>query len=174
MTNQSSTSKGLEKTIKASKTLGIVILVIGVLALVYPNGFGKVSAISIGAVMILGGHFRMTLAVVSKSMGSVVLKFLFGLFMIFSGTGFIGNPDMSLVTITLALAVYLLADGVIAVVYGFSLLSVGKGIFLLSNGIVSILIAILIFILGTYIGVKLITDGLTFVLTGNIMKKALA
>lgn len=65
MSNQRSKKEELEKTIKSFKTLGIVILAIGLLALAYPNGIGEVSAISIGAVMILGGHFRMTLAVVA-------------------------------------------------------------------------------------------------------------
>ncbi len=179
MANQPTATEALQKTIKSFKTLGIVILVIGILALIYPNGFGKVSAISIGACMILGGHFRMTLAIVAKSMGSIVLKFMFGLTMIFAGTGFIGNPDMALTTLTFAMILYLIVDGTVTSVYGYSLLSLGKGMFLLANGIISIVLAALVymnwpesshFILGIYIGVKLVIDGITLFLTGNMLK----
>lgn len=116
-------------------------------------------------------------------MGSTVLKFLFGLFMIFSGTGFIGNPDMGLTTITLAMAIYLLADGLIASVYSFTLLSIGKGKFILASGVLTVIFAVLVYttwpqsglyILGMFISAKLVVDGIAFYLTGDMISKASA
>ncbi|GEM_PF-6100555 len=180
MTRQLVAPDGIGKTISLLKKLGVVILVIGLLGLAYPY-LRDASAISIGAFMVLGGHFRMTFAIASRSLGPVALKYFFGLTMIFSGTGFIGNPSMTSEMMTLAMTFYLAADVITSSLYGYALMKIGGGRVLLINTFVTAILAVMTYIewptsgnhfLGFVIGLKLLLDGFALLWLGNQLKKA--
>lgn len=172
-----------EGILKGSKTLtivGILILAVGIIAVVYPQSFGEISTQIIGFLIIVSGFMRFMFAVLSPSMGSMIWRYLFAVLMIIAGVWIIMNPEMGLDGITIAMAVYFLVDGITSFVYSFSLRPIGGGAYLLFNGIIGIVLGILIFykwpessnfVLGIYLGIKLIIDGINLTLTGQGIRK---
>lgn len=169
--------------VKASRSviiLGILALVLGIVAVVYPNGIGKISAVVIGVFLVMGGVLRLTFAVVSTSMGSMLLKYLYAILMILAGIWIVMNPDMGLEALTMIIAIYFIIDGITDIVLSFSLIPIGGGIFMLLGGVISGIIGVLIlmkwpessnYFLGIYLGVKLIIDGLMLAAMGNAVRQ---
>jgi len=174
-----------EKVQKFSKSLtytGILLFLLGIIAIAYPSGMGNITAITIGIFMVIGGVFRMIFSVASFSMGSMILRYLFAFLMVIAGIWVISNPEMSLKFLTILMAVYFIVDGATEIAYSSSLLPIGGGIYLLISGIIGIILGVLIFLkwpessnyaLGIFLGIKLIIDGLMLTLTGRTIKKTI-
>ena len=180
MGTKTTIQKGAIKTSKPVIIIGILALLLGIIAIIYPAVIGKISVVVIGVFLVIGGLLRLTFSVVSFSMGSLIMRFLYGLLMIIAGIWIIMNPDMGLEALTLIMAIYFIVDGITGLVYSFSLMPIGGGIYLLISGIVGIVLGILIFYrwpessnyaLGIYLGIKLIIDGLTLSLTAYSVRK---
>lgn len=185
MENQTTTEaptikNAIGKSIKSIIIIGVLILILGILAVVYPEGFGKFSVMTLGVFMVIGGVLRLFFAIFTYSMGSMFMRYLYGLLMIFAGIWLISNPEMGLGALTVVMAAYFIIDGATEIGYSFSLMPIGGGFYLLMSGIVSVIIGILIYshwpessnyVLGIYIGVKLIIDGLMLALTGKALQK---
>ncbi len=169
---------------KAAKTLiitGVLILVLGIVAIIYPPSSGRIATATMGIILIVGSLFRLGFAIFSVSMGTMLLRYLLGILMLLAGVWLVSNPDPGMEILTIILAAYFMADGVLTILYSFSLRPIGGGWYLLFSGIISIALGVLIFakwpqsgnvVLGIYIGVKLVLEGLTQVLTGTAIRKA--
>ncbi|MFD1292357.1 HdeD family acid-resistance protein [Lutibacter holmesii] len=170
----------ITKSFKSIMILGILMAILGVVAMVYPEGFGKVSVTAIGIFMIIGGVLRLLFAITSFSMGSLLTRYLYGILMIVGGAWVVGNPDMGLEALTFVMAIYFIVDGLTQLVYSFSLIPIGGGMYLLFSGIIGIGLGVLVFmnwpeastyVIGIYLGVKLLIDGVTLALTGKAVYK---
>lgn len=177
---QSPLQTAIKKSVKTIMAIGILTLVLGVLAIVYPEGIGKFSVMTLGVFIVIGGILRIVFAIFSVSMGSYFMRFLYGALMTAAGIWLISNPEMGLEALTIVMAVYFILDGITEIGYSFSLMPIGGGFYLLISGIVSLIIGILIFsnwpessmyVLGIYIGIKLVVDGLMLALTSGALKK---
>lgn len=176
----SDTTNIIRKASKSVIYMGLLALLLGILALIYPTGIGKFSAIVIGVFFIVAGSFRMFFAIASFSIGSMILRYLYAILMIIAGIWIILNPEMSLEFLTLLMAVYFIIDGITEISYSISLTPVGGGLYLLLSGVIGIVLGGLIFIkwpessnyaLGIYLGIKLVVDGLMLFITGITIKK---
>jgi uncharacterized membrane protein HdeD (DUF308 family) len=170
-----------KKATNAMIFMGVLALILGIVAVIYPAGFGKISTIVIGAFLIIGGVFRMTFAMLSVSVGSLIMRYVYAILMIIPGIWLIMKPEMGLEVLTVVMAIYFIVDGITAMGYSFSLMPVGGGMFLLFSGLIGILLGVLIFtgwpetstyVLGTYLGIKLIADGLMLAITGRSIRKS--
>lgn len=182
MTTQFSLENNINKSFKTMITIGLLIAALGFIAVIYPQGFGKISVMAIGLIVLLGGIFRIVFAAATFSMGSLIMRYLYGILMSIAGIWIMMNPEMGLEALTFVMAIYFIIDGVTAAIYSFSLMPIGGGLYLLLSGILSIAIGVLIFsnwteasnyILGLYVGVKLIVDGLMLALTGKALKNSI-
>jgi uncharacterized membrane protein HdeD (DUF308 family) len=172
--------EGLVKSSKSLIIFGVLVLIIGILAVVYPASVGKISTIAIGIFLIMGGVFRLSFAFLSTSIGSMLLKYLYAFLMTGAGVWMVMNPDMGLEALTMVMAIYFIIDGITAALISFSLMPIGGGWYLLISGIIGVVLGIMIFshwpesstyVLGIYVGVKLISDGLMLALTGSAIRK---
>lgn len=173
-------TKVLATSLKKVMILGALMSVLGIVAIIYPEGFGKFSVTIIGVFMIIGGLLRLLFAIASFSMGTLFLRYLYGIIMIVVGCFIIGNPNMGLEALTVIMAVYFILDGITQFIFSFLLVPVGGGMYMLFSGIIGIAIGLLIFMhwpeassyaIGIYLGVKLLIDGVTLVLTGDAVIK---
>lgn len=180
MKTSKTVSEVVKKSFKKIMAIGILIAILGVIALIYPEGFGKVSVKTIGVIMVIGGILRLIFAITSFSMGTLFSRYLYGILMIIAGVWVVGNPDMGLEALTIVMAVYFIIDGLTQLMYSFSLMPIGGGVFLLLSGIVGIVLGVLIFMnfpesstyaIGIYLGIKLLIDGITLGLTGRAVYK---
>lgn len=182
MESQITVKDGIKKSLKTITLTGILTLVLGIIALVYPEAFGKVTVSVIGVLLVIGGVIRLVFAAATYSMGSLFMRFLYALLMTGAGIYIVSNPSIGLEALTIVLGVYFIIDGITAIIYSFSLMPLGGGIYLILSGALSLLIGIMIFsnwpeasnyVIGIYIGVKLVADGIMLALTGHSFKKAI-
>ncbi len=181
MESKTTLSKGINKASKSVIYLGLLALLLGIIALAYPAGIGKFSAVVIGVFLILGGFFRLSFAIISFSMGSMIFRYLYAILMIIAGIWIISNPEMGLAVLTMIMAVYFIVDGITEIVYFFSLMLIGGGAYMLISGIAGLILGGLIFFhwpessnyaLGIYLGIKLMIDGLMLSLTAYSIRKS--
>jgi len=161
--------------------MGLLAFILGIIAIAYPAGIGKFTAVVIGVFLVLGGIFRLSFAIVSFSMGSMILRYLYAILMIIAGIWIISNPDTGLAALTMVMAVYFIIDGITEIGYSFSLMPIGGGAFMLLSGIAGLILGGLIFFhwpessnyaLGIYLGIKLIIDGAMLSLTAYKVRKS--
>ena len=159
---------------------GILSLLLGIVAMLYPENIGKISTVIIGAFLVTGGSIRILFSYLSTSIGSLLLRYLFALLMVIAGIYVISDPEMGLETLTLVIAIYFIVDGLTSIAYSFSLMPIGGGMFLLLSGIISGALGILVLVkwpessnyfIGIYVGVKLFIDGMLLALTGYTIRK---
>lgn len=180
MESNNKLSTVVSKSFKKVMILGILMAVLGIVAMVYPEGFGKISVTVIGIFMIIGGILRLLFAITSFSMGALLTRYLYGVLMIIGGVWVVGNPDMGLEALTFVMAIYFVLDGLTQLIYSVSLLPIGGGLYLLFSGLIGIGLGALIFVhwpeastyaIGIYLGIKLLIDGITLALTGKAVYK---
>ncbi len=174
-------TKGINKVSKSVIYIGLLALLLGIIAVAFPTGIGKFTTVVIGVFLILGGIFRLSFAIVSFSMGSMILRYLYAILMIVAGIWIIANPEMGLTALTMVMAVYFIVDGMTEIVYSFSLMPLGGGAYMLLSGIIGLILGGLIFFhwpessnyaLGIYLGIKLIIDGAMLSLTAYTVRKS--
>ena len=96
MGNKINISEKLQKFSKSLTYTGILLLILGIIAVAYPAGVGNITAIVIGIFMVTGGVLRMIFSVASFSMGSMLLRYLYAFLMVIAGIWIISNPEISL------------------------------------------------------------------------------
>ena len=93
----------------------------------------------------------------------------------------ISNPDVSMLRLTVIMAICFIVDGITEIGYSFTLISVGGGLYLFTSGIAGLILATLIFLklpessnysLGIYLGIKLIFYGAMLSMAGYSVRKA--
>ena len=182
MATEQSLVERMNKAAKWLLIIGILVIVVGIIGLVYPQQFGEFSAGLIGIFLVIGGFLRMIFAGLTGTFGSMLLRWLLALLMLVAGVWVVANPDMGLQALTLVMGVYFIIDGIMTIFYSFSLRSFGGGSYLLINGLLGIAIGVLIFAkwpessayaIGIYLGIKLIFDGAALAITGYVLKKSL-
>lgn len=180
MESNQTLGENVKKASKRVMIIGALIALLGILAIVYPEGFGKVSVSVIGVFFVVGGLLRLFFAAFSYSWGNLFMRYLYGIILVVAGVWVLSNPDMGLEALTLIIAIFFLIDGFTELFYSFSLMPIGGGFYLLISGLISIALSVLIFIefpessnyfLGIYLGVKFLMDGLSLTLTGRAFYK---
>ena len=181
MNSETTMIKGTNKASKSVIYMGLLALLLGIVAVVFPAGIGKFTTVVIGVFLILGGIFRLSFAIVSFSMGSMILRYLYAILMIIAGIWIISNPDTGLAVLTMVMAVYFIVDGITEIAYSFSLMPIGGGAYMLLSGIAGLILGGLIFFhwpessnyaLGIYLGIKLIIDGAMLSLTAYTIRRS--
>ncbi|MEN8790137.1 MAG: DUF308 domain-containing protein [Flavobacteriaceae bacterium] len=182
MESGSNIKNRLLKATKSFTLIGVLALILGIIAVVYPQAFGEITTQILGIVLMLGGLARAIFAGAAFSFSSMFLRWIYAVVMIVAGVWIFMNPDMGLEALTIVLGVYFIVDGITSIVYSFSLMPIGGGTWVLINGILGIVLGILIFskwpqssefVVGIYLGIKLIMDGISLVITGYVLRKSL-
>ncbi len=172
--------KSLQSASKKVIIFAVVIIVLGILSIALPAYSGMTITVILGVLLVIGGALRTTFAFVTTSWGSAILRFLFGLVMLFGGIWLIMNPDMGMTTLTIILAVMFVVDGISQVMFSFFLKPIGGGTMMLLDGILGIVLGILIFVkwpasgewaIGLLVGIKLLIDGIALLSLGMVGKK---
>ena len=126
----------------------VVMIVVGMLALWLP--------------------FQLVHAYRSEGVGPVVWKVLVALIFLAAGIYFLMHPFLAVTVVTLALAVFFLVEGLVDVFSYFATRKAGASYWILLNGIISIILAAMIWrhwptgslwVLGVLVGIGLLMTG---------------
>ncbi len=152
------------------KTSSIAMIVLGILAIVLPLVVGIAIAILLGILVIFCGIAFLAYAFASRTTGSLLWRLLIGIAYIIGGIYLVFHPGLSLISLTLLLAVVFLVEAVLEVSAYFSLRARPGSGWLLLDGIIALFLAVLIWrnwpfssawLLGTLVGINLIVNGIT-------------
>jgi len=151
-----------------ASTAAVVMIVFGFLSVAAPFVTGLAITVIVGITLLISGASQCALAFRAGAFGHGLLMFLIGLVTLIAGVFLVSRPVEGLASITLFLAAYFLATGVLAIVAGFHLRPLkGWGI-MLANGVVTLVLGFLIWrqwpvsgiwAVGVLFGVQLMMSG---------------
>lgn len=151
--------------------VGVVLIVLGVVALGYPLVTTLVSVVFFGWLLVFSGLAQVILAVQMRSWGGVFLHLLGGILELIVGVLVLRAPTEAALVLTLLFAVYLLVGGLFRVVAGLTHRFPGAGLVALA-GAVSALLGLMValewpvsglWFLGICVGVDLVLHGASWV-----------
>jgi len=150
--------------------LGIVEIVAGVLAILGPLVAGLAVALMVGWMLIVAGVARIVGAFKADSFGGGALVFLWGLIIAVTGFYFVTQPGLGLGSLTLVVTMILFAEGILRIVLAFQMRPAPRWGWMLAGGVLSVLFALMLWgqfpasglwLVGTLVGISLISNGLT-------------
>jgi uncharacterized membrane protein HdeD (DUF308 family) len=156
-------------------TLGVVLIVAGVLALGDVVWFTLFSVIFIGAMMLVGGIFQIIHAFMTKAWSDFFLNLVMGILYVIGGLVIMDNPVQAIFWLTLFLVAALLVGGIMRIVVGIRHREMAAWWLLVISGLISVALAIFLYrsfpgsalwILGTVIAVELLIQGFTWLRFG--------
>lgn len=155
---------------RASIVWAMVLIVFGFLAISLPlaTSFGVVEVIA--WLIAFSGGFQFIHAFQSKGAGSILWKLLVAILYLIVGIYFLMNPVIGVAGLTLGLAFFFLAEGVIDLVAYFKNRNAAGSGWILMDGIVTSVLGLLVWrqwpssslwVIGTLVGISMIMTGTT-------------
>jgi uncharacterized membrane protein HdeD (DUF308 family) len=152
---------------------GIALVIFGALAIGSPFVAAVAVSVFISWIIIFGGIVHLVLALHSHRAGSLIWKLLVGLCYVVIGMYLLWHPVLSVAALTLLVAGLLLVEGVLNIIMFFHLRSLQGSAWILFDGAVTLILAMLIYLqwpsssvwaIGTLVGVSMIISGITRVM----------
>jgi uncharacterized membrane protein HdeD (DUF308 family) len=134
-------------------------------------------AMIVAILLIAAGIARAVFAFKAESFGRGVLMFLFGGFSVLCGIVMLVRPMIGLASLTAVLAAYFFADGIMGILGGFRARPIRGWGWMIFGGIVSVVLAVLIWwewpvsgewAIGVLVGVNLISTGWSMIMLGGV------
>jgi uncharacterized membrane protein HdeD (DUF308 family) len=173
----------IHKATTWSIVLSLLMIAAGVLAIFSPAVAGMAVTVFFGWLLIFSGLLHMAYAWQAGRPGAIVWEILLGI--LYGGIGLylLARPGAGLASLTLALAFYLVFEGVLEFVLAFQLRPMPGSGWLLFDGIVTLVLAALIasawpvssvWAIGTIVGVSMFSSGITRLMLSAAVRRAVA
>jgi uncharacterized membrane protein HdeD (DUF308 family) len=172
-------ANALKEHAGSTVALGYALVIFGILAIMAPFVTGTAVTIFVGVLMIAAGITRGIFAFRAQSFGRGLLMFLLGAVIALGGVLLLARPLIGLASLTIVLAAFFFADGIIEAVYAFQLRPVKGWGWLLFSGIASGLLGFLImyqwplsgrWAIGVLVGVRLVFTGWPIIALGSVAR----
>lgn len=169
---------------KWTTTIAVLMIVLGIIAIVFPFFASIASTLVFGWVFILAGVVQIVYAFQSRGAGQVVWKLILGGLYLFSGIFVVANPLKGVLAFTIVLGVTIFVQGIIQVSIAFQMRRTApRWGWMLASGIIGIIFGIVIWsslpysavwLIGTLIGVNLLFDGVWMLTLHSGQRRALS
>jgi len=155
----------------------------GILAIVVPPAAGIAVVLVVAWLLIFSGAFHLVFAWHTRTTGGFVWELLLGILYAFVGGYTLIHPVAGLASLTLLLAIYLFVEAVLEMVLSFRLRPMAGANWLLVDGIVTLILAILIWrtwpsstewVIGTLVGISMIFSGVSRLVLSMAARRGLA
>ena len=167
----------IKKDAKTAKWVGVFLVVAGFLALLAPLGAGLSLTIMIGALLLVSGAAQLLLVFRAGSIGQGLMLALFAVLSLVAGGYMMSQPVAALATLTLFLAAYFVAGGVVQTLAALAARPEPGWGWLLFGGVVSLVLGVMIWrqfplsgiwAVGTLVGIQLLLSGWTLIAVGGL------
>ncbi len=161
--------------------LGAISLIGGILALLNPFAATFAAVLLAGWTFILYGGLQIIQSFSVRGWGGFLWALLLGVLTAVVGVSLLANPFAGAISLTILVAILFLVLGAVKVMYGLSLRPVSGWGFAVISGVISILLAVLIFsdfpssaatILGILLAIELLSNGVFLLLVAFGLRKA--
>lgn len=153
--------------------LGIVWIILGALAILFPLVAGLALVAFLGWLFIIGGIVQLVHAFSARGWGGFFLEVVGAILFVAAGVLLLLHPLLGILTLTLIIAAFFIVEGVFRVIAGFRVPSgEGRG-WLIAGGVLGVILGILIWtgmpisaewFLGLLVGIEFIFTGWSFVM----------
>jgi len=175
MTDSSFSSEAIAKSRGWFIAGGILLWITGFVSIVYPEIASLAIVQLVGALLLVSGVVSLFLAVFGKHTSHRVIQFLLGLIRLAAGALLLVHVVVGLLALTLLLAAVFLVEGVFSIVTAFRVKGHRGWGWLLFNGVVTLLLAVLLYIhfpsaadwaIGLLFGINAIFGGTSLLMLG--------
>ena len=158
----------VKKSVGWSIGLSVLMIVAGVLAIASPLAAGAAVNALVAWLLVLSGCVHLAFAWYRRSAGGFLWEVLVGTLYIFIGGYLFVHPVAGLAALTIALAIYLFAEAILEFVLGFTLRPRPGSGWLLLDGVVTLVLAVMIWrswpsssawAIGLLVGVSMLFSG---------------
>jgi len=162
---------------------GILLILCGLVAIGSPLMAAVAVNVVIAWLIVLAGVLHLVVAFYAHQAGSMVWKLLVGLAYIAFGVYLILRPDIGIASLTLALAILFLIEGVLNIALFFQMRSLGGSGWVLVDGIITLVLGLMIYLqwpassawaIGTLVGASMLVSGLSRVMISFSVRKVAA
>ena len=161
---------------------GIVMIVLGAAAILLPAVATLASAIFVGWLFIIGGVVRLVATFRSRHAPGFWWSVIIGILAIVLGFIIVANPIKGVLTLTMALIILFVIEGVFQIIAAFEFRKVtaSSWVWLILSGIIDIVLAVLIFAgwpgtaawaIGLLVGINLLFAGIALTMTALAAKE---
>ena len=174
-------SNALKENAGVTVAVGGALTIMGLLAIMAPLFTGAAVTILVGILMLAAGITRGVFAFRAQTFGKGALMFLLGGIVALGGVLLLARPLIGLASLTMVLAAFFFADGIIEAVYAFQLRPVKGWAWMLLSGITSGLLGFFIvyqwpvsgaWAIGVLVGVRLLFTGWSVIALGSFARSA--
>ena len=158
----------VKESIGWSIGLSVLMIVAGVLAMVVPPAAGVAVVFLVAWLLVVSGGAHLVFAWYTRTTGGFIWELLLGIVYVLIGVYVLLHPVVGLASLTLALAFYLFAEGILELLLGFLLRAMPGSGWLLFDGIITLILAIMIWrawpsstewVIGTLVGISMLFSG---------------
>jgi uncharacterized membrane protein HdeD (DUF308 family) len=151
-----------------SIALSVLMILIGLLAIVIPPVAGIAVLVVVAWLLMFSGAAHLVFAWHTRTAGGMMWELLLGILYICVGVYALLNPVAGLASLTLVLAIYLFMEAVLELTLSFRLRPLPGSNWLLFDGIITLILAILIWrslpsssewVIGTLVGISMLFSG---------------
>ena len=180
--NGQSTSGVFKEAAGMSIGWSIVMIVLGFVAVLMPFATGIGVSIFVGWIMVFSGFAYLAYAFAAQGAGSFLWRMLVGIVYVVGGGYLAFHPGIALESLTLLVAAIFFIEGVTEMVVFFQFRSLPGSGWILFDGIVTLVLAYLVWrpwpsssswAIGTLLGINLIVSGFTRLVYSVEARKAL-
>jgi uncharacterized membrane protein HdeD (DUF308 family) len=165
-----STASFGKRPVEWSIGISILLMLAGFLAIAIPGAAGITVSVLFGWLLVLSGAGHLAFAFHIPRFGGLLWELLLGVLYFFLGGYLLLYPVAGLATVTYALAIYLFAKAVLEMSLSFRIRSGPGWAWLLFDGVVSLILALLIWrkwpsdsewVIGTFVGISMLFSGIS-------------
>ncbi len=168
----SATSVGtiVKKSVGWSIGLSVLMILAGFLAIAVPQAAGIAVNLLVAWLLVFSGAAHLVFAWHTRTTGGILWELLLGILYIFVGAYLLFRPVAGLASLTLALAIYLFAEGVLELILSFRLRPMPGSGWLLFDGIITLILGVMIWrtwpsstewVIGTLVGISMLFSGIS-------------
>jgi uncharacterized membrane protein HdeD (DUF308 family) len=160
----------VKKSLGWSIGLSILMILAGFLAITVPQAAGIAVNLLVAWLLVFSGAAHLVFAWHTRTTGGVLWELLLGILYVFVGAFLLFRPVAGLASLTLALAIYLFAEGVLELILSFRLRPMPGSGWLLFDGIITLILGVMIWrtwpsstewFIGTLVGLSMLFSGIT-------------
>jgi len=159
---------------------GFALMIFGFLCIDSPQIAALAVNVFLGWIIMFVGVIHLVLAFHAHRAGSLIWKLLVGIAYILFGIYIVTHPLIGVAVLTLLLAILFLVEGVLDIIMYFKMRSTNGAIWVLLDGIVTVVLGGLIYVhwlssswwaIGTLVGVSMIMSGITRIMLSLAVRK---
>jgi len=153
-----------------SIALSVLMIVAGILAIIVPPAAGVAVVLLVAWLLVFSGAAHLVFAWHTRTTGGMIWELLLGIVYVVAGAYVLMHPVAGLASLTLFLAIYLFAEGILELILGSRLRPMAGSSWLVFDGIITLILAVMIWrtwpsstewAIGTLVGISMLFSGVT-------------